>query len=230
MNQPLLTAHAEGRPAPVLTDSVALQLRRCTHQAHARINQHPMLSGLTKPAYPLARYKVLLAAYFDVYAGIERGIDSFLADAGLAFDYERRRKLPWLDADLAHFGIDPASIQWHPCRPAAIAPPASVGELIGMLYVIEGATLGGQLISRHLGDTLGLTAGTGARFFSGYGDALETQRRWREFGVFADSILLQPQQRSLACDGAVCVFDSIEKVLNDCHARFVLSSHAPECS
>jgi heme oxygenase len=40
----------------------------------------------------------------------------------------------------------------------------SLGRLVGALYVLEGSTLGGQLISRQLNQHLGLTLNTGARF------------------------------------------------------------------
>ena len=45
----------------------------------------------------------------------------------------------------------------------------SVAEVLGCLYVIEGASLGGQIIAKHLKANLGLTPETGASFFSGYG-------------------------------------------------------------
>lgn len=37
------------------------------------------------------------------------------------------------------------------------------------MYVLEGATLGGQIISRSLGGRFGLTPQTGLRFCSSYG-------------------------------------------------------------
>ncbi len=42
----------------------------------------------------------------------------------------------------------------------------SLGRLVGALYVLDGSTLGGQLISRQLNQHLGLTLNTGARFFT----------------------------------------------------------------
>jgi heme oxygenase len=47
------------------------------------------------------------------------------------------------------------------------------------LYVTEGATLGGQIISRHLEQTLGLSARRGAAFFGSYG--LQVGAMWRTF-------------------------------------------------
>ena len=161
----------------------------------------------------------LLATYFHLYTAIESQIDAFLAHTELSFAYGERRKLAWLVNDLKHFGIDPGSPDWRSLPPISLAPLANSGELIGVLYVIEGATLGGQVISSHLRKSLALTADAGARFFNGYGDSEETQRRWQEFVQFADSIGAEPHQQRCAGTAAQAVFDLIEGKLNECHAR-----------
>jgi heme oxygenase len=51
--------------------------------------------------------------------------------------------------------------------------------VLGALYVFEGATLGGQLISRHLEEKLGLRDGAGYRYYRSYGP--DVGRRWQEF-------------------------------------------------
>ena len=55
----------------------------------------------------------------------------------------------------------------------------SIQRVLGCLYVIEGATLGGQVITRHLEKNLGITPESGGAFFAGYG--AETGARWKEF-------------------------------------------------
>jgi heme oxygenase len=58
----------------------------------------------------------------------------------------------------------------------------NAAQLAGTLYAIEGATLGGQVIARHVEINRGFTSLTGARFFIGYG--AETAQRWNDFEVF----------------------------------------------
>jgi heme oxygenase len=48
--------------------------------------------------------------------------------------------------------------------------------------VLEGATLGGQLIARHVIPLLGLAPDAGAAFFTSYG--AEVGARWRSLGEF----------------------------------------------
>ena len=49
-------------------------------------------------------------------------------------------------------------------------------EVMGCLYVLEGATLGGRMIGQHVHATLGITSTTGGSFFEGY--AGDTGRMW----------------------------------------------------
>ena len=46
----------------------------------------------------------------------------------------------------------------------------------GCLYIMEGASLGGQVIGQHVRQTLGATPETGGRFYAAYGDRTEAQR------------------------------------------------------
>ena len=57
-----------------------------------------------------------------------------------------------------------------------IPTPNSDSLAFGCLYVMEGATLGGQVIGRHVRQTLGVTPETGGRFHAAYGDRTEAQR------------------------------------------------------
>lgn len=57
----------------------------------------------------------------------------------------------------------------------------TIDNVLGCMYVLEGATLGGQLISRHLRETQDITSLDAGRFFAGYGD--RTASMWRAFGA-----------------------------------------------
>jgi heme oxygenase len=200
------------------SDPVLLALRSATHAAHVRINHHPFLAGLTKPGFARDKYQALLQAYYRIYEAIEHQIDAFSTANQVAMDYSARRKLPWLDADLRYLGLAPHSEHW-PLLRADIPALRDAGALIGTLYAIEGATLGGQVISRHLQSTLGMGANTGARFFNGYGDTPATQARWQEFCQFANTIIGNADLVESAKGAAVAVFDLIERQLNDLQAR-----------
>lgn len=194
------TAHAGG--------SLRARLLAATHAEHARINRHPRLAGLTRPGYRLAQYRTLLPVYHRFYGLVEGAVLERLKADAVDFSYQERRKLPWLDQDLAVLGLSPPVLGAGPaCRCADLA------EAIGALYPIEGSTLGGQLILGHLRDNLGLTATTGARFFHGYG--ADTQRRWAEFLAFAERLVADPDGQERAARMAVQVFRLLRTLLDD---------------
>jgi hypothetical protein len=51
---------------------------------------------------------------------------------------------------MAYFGLDLHEPPWQPSALPTLLGLDDPGALIGTLYVIEGATLGGEVISRHL--------------------------------------------------------------------------------
>lgn len=188
-------------------------LRQATHAEHVRLNHHPLLNGITRPAYPHAHYTTVLLAYFHFYRVFEAWIDEALARLALDFDYTARRKLPWLAEDLGKLGIVPDSTALK-AAPGLRAPSGmDVGQLFGVLYTIEGSTLGGKVIAAHLATNCGLSASNGARFFAGYGDAVDAC--WRDFTSSLESHLVDATARSQACDAARQTFTAMEQVLNE---------------
>lgn len=199
---------------PDRAEDARQRLRRETHAAHVRLNQHPMLVDLTRPAYSMQRYRMLLVAYYHFYRAVEGGIEQF-GDA--AFHYAPRRKLPWLVVDLTYLEMDPLAAENLPPQPLPNMAPKDIAELAGMLYTIEGSTLGGQVISRHLSAHQGLDADRGGRFFSAYGHL--TDQRWHEFEQFLNATLLADATVRRAVGAARRTFALIETILNDFHER-----------
>ncbi|CAK0773373.1 heme oxygenase (biliverdin-IX-beta and delta-forming) [Gammaproteobacteria bacterium] len=192
-------------------------LRHRTHDCHVRLNRHPLLTGLTKPGYRMAAYQFLLAAYFHFYQAVEAGIKKFLAREKVDFDYTHRCKLPWLIADLQFLGIDPHDKLFSLQQPIETPEFSGLEHLIGILYVVEGATLGGQIISASLATTLSLTANQGACFFNGYGAC--TQDYWRQFEIFVKSVSGDFISWEPAGFAATSMFSSIEGLLDNYQAR-----------
>lgn len=80
-----------------------------------------------------------------------------------------------LARDLAALDVAPVRM------PVPPTPRLECAAALGALYVLEGASLGGRVIARHVADALALTPDTGLAFFCGYGDA--TGEMWRRFGA-----------------------------------------------
>jgi heme oxygenase (biliverdin-IX-beta and delta-forming) len=79
-----------------------------------------------------------------------------------------------LELDLAWFGVT----EKDGGRPA-LPEMSYLPSLFGTMYVMEGSTLGGQLIARHVEAALHLTEGRGNSYFRGHGS--QTGPLWKEF-------------------------------------------------
>lgn len=198
--------------------SLSQQLRTATHQAHVRLNRHPLLSLVTRPSLDVPTYTHILRLYWHFYQSAETLIQNALADGLSDFDYSDRYKTHWLAQDLVCFGMVPGSQDNTP-SPVELVAPRNQAELIGLLYPLEGSTLGGQVISKHLLRNLGITRNSGARFFNGYGK--QTPELWEAFRQFADHALGSPQEKAMACDYARYLFEQLEAHL-DAHPAFAM--------
>jgi heme oxygenase (biliverdin-IX-beta and delta-forming) len=86
--------------------------------------------------------------------------------------FARLRK-PLLERDLAWFSVEKDDRR--PTLPEMNDPP----NFFGAMYVMEGSTLGGQIIARHVERVLHLNEGHGNSYFRGHGS--QTGPMWKEF-------------------------------------------------
>ena len=96
-----------------------------------------------------------------------------------------RRRLPMLDADLRACGATGDQIAALPAVPETALPFADRPRALGILYVVEGSTLGGQHVARFVAGHLNLSPGHGTAYFASYGP--DVGRRWRETKALLDA-------------------------------------------
>lgn len=178
------------------------RLREATKAPHRDLDRHPLLMPLVRDEVTREYYGCALLALHSIYAVLEDAVDGPATQAG--FDYASRRKAPAMEADLRDLGLDP--------RPTLVVveKPLGIGALVGILYTLEGSTIGAQAICHHLSS--GPSAAFPMRYFSGYGDA--TLQRWREFWVFAETAC-PVEEVDAACRSAVGTFGGIKRHLDD---------------
>lgn len=134
------------------------RLRRETGPQHEALEK---TADLLSPTLTMARYHAVLRQFHRFWCGWQP-----LAHGLLAGEPELlagRDRTPLLVADLAHFRLTPLPV-------AGPLPALSDADMaLGSLYVLEGSTLGGQVIAQHLETRLGLRNGAGYAYFKGYG-------------------------------------------------------------
>lgn len=150
-------------------------------------------------------YKSLLVKFYRFYSAIEPRLpDGEMLEAGL--DIRPRLKTQLLEADLKYLGVAPSSTSpW-----AGIPKTRNAAEAFGAIYVMEGATLGGQVITRHLTQHLGLTPEQGGAFFNSYGR--EVGPMWKAFGAAVTAYSEKhPETDDVIVRSAGETFDSFRK-------------------
>lgn len=147
-------------------------LRLGTRAAHAAVERLPAMAALTDEGLTEAAYVEALRGLFRFHASLRgalrRGLATFGAPAEIA-----QAPVRALAADLAWFGV-PA---W--AGMAAELRFASLPEVLGARYVLDGSALGGRVIARHIGPRLGVAAGRGASFFCGV-SAADARGMWAD--------------------------------------------------
>jgi len=146
-------------------------LRNETADLHAAVER---AFDLTRPGISRNDYCATLITFWEILVPLESSIRA-ITDRELPGYYPRRMRTTMLARDLKCFGIRCDAIRLRTDIPEILDLPSALGAL----YVIEGSTLGGQVISRHLERTLGITPEQGGAFFAGYG--AETESLWREY-------------------------------------------------
>lgn len=157
------------------------QLKHHTAEAHAALENR---LNVFEQVRTRDDYRRLLSRFLTLHEPIESRLAAAADWPALGFDFSARRKTALLRDDLLALGASEADLAALP-RAHDLPAAATLGEAIGCLYVLEGSTLGGQVLAKHFHAALGLTPENGARFFHGYG-AL-TGARWREFGLWAEA-------------------------------------------
>ncbi len=160
--------------------SARFRLRDATAQAHRQLEA---AVAIGRRCADRASYRALLGEFLGIYEPLERELAAVEWD-GLGIDFPRRTKTQWLRDDLLALGLSPREIAALP-RAAQLPSILRPADGFGVLYVLEGASLGGQLILRQVKPALSVTEKAGASFFTSYG--AEIGEYWRDFTSAMDA-------------------------------------------
>jgi heme oxygenase len=184
-------------------------LRDATRHEHAQLETRIDLLGRS---WSVPFYRLLLQKFYGFYSVIEPAIFERVEWQKMSFDVESRRKTEWLRCDLTHLGLDANQIRALP-HPKNAPPLLNFPQVLGCAYVLEGATLGGQIITRHLSREIGVTPERGGAFFVSYGALVGPM--WRDFVALLDTFPLGEDEQSALLESARATFTALEAWLDD---------------
>jgi heme oxygenase (biliverdin-IX-beta and delta-forming) len=165
---------------------------------------------LMRDDYTLEDYRNLLVRFYSFYKPFEAKMSENLAANSVEFNHHERLNTPKLIADLTSLGMSENDLSQ--VESFADVPKLDSKERIfGSLYVIEGSTLGGQVISRHLKQKFDIDETNGAAFFSGYGK--DTGKMWNGYREAVTNFAETDADTEEIIAGANETFEKIGKCL-----------------
>jgi len=183
--------------------SIVSLLRSQTQDAHSALEaQLSLLEQQASTEY----YAGLLSRFLGFHLVWEEDLKAFPALAG---ELEMRSRLGHLRHDLRTLGVTDAEISSVSLCSDAHGLTANEARALGSFYVLEGSTLGGQLITRHLSSAHWLPA-EGLSYFNPYGS--RTGEMWRSFRRWLE-IQARHQDANDIVAGARATFVVLQKWL-----------------
>ena len=187
-------------------DSLHARLRAATDPAHRALEDN--LDWRARVA-TLPGYRDLLARLYGFHATWESEIGAQLSDEAFLAP---RRRLALLAADLGHLGLGPEAVAALPhSTPVVLHGPAAAA---GALYVLEGSTLGGQLIGRHIGGLHGFGE-TGLTYYRAHGP--RTGAMWAAFRARLEDFADDSEAEAVLTGAAVAAFAAMRMWLCGMH-------------
>ena len=177
----------------------------------------------------MARGELPREAYVDFLGQmwlVNRALDRAVAErqrAGsrlLGVIEPRSLQTPYLEADLATFGVETDALEPTPGAAGLIEAIEAAGDdderLLGLHYVREGANNGNRYVAKKLRGPLGLDAetGEGTRYLDPYG--ADQRPLWEAFKARLDALELSDAQRDAIVAAARSMFEHIRRI----HADF----------
>ncbi len=193
-----------GSPVPPENRTLLQMLKADTRPHHERAER---VVRLMEPDLTPEAYRRHLEALYGLFEPLETRLAARLQEPFPALRLAERWKLPLLAEDLRALGHDARSLERLP-RPTRLPSLEDVPESLGCLYVLEGSTLGGQLVLRHLMRHFeGVAVGPFA-FFRAYGE--EVGPMWKSFGEALTQACPDPALAPRVVRGAQETFEAFE--------------------
>jgi heme oxygenase len=192
------------------TCAARTELRRTTADIHETLHRHRGFAELMQGSLTMPEYSRLLGCLYGFHHPLECAFRAMPAGAVGSLDLASREKAHLLRADLIAVGMSEAKINSLPLCPF-LPEMRSLGDIVGCLYVVEGAGLGGNVIARRLDYLLGCGGVAGRRFFLGRPDP--DPLPWSDFCQWLETCAQAGHLAEIVGSAGRC-FEAIAKWLN----------------
>lgn len=158
--------------------SILEKLKQATRAQHDALEVTAESDKISQQQISILDYQVLLKANLWAHSSLEELLESGVDICSLLPDWPERKKLRYLEQDLTATGVRPPELLTD--RPVAKLPELEgPAQAWGILYVMEGSSLGGAVIARNLAENSQLQEVMPSRFYGCYG--AKTGHYWKIF-------------------------------------------------
>ncbi|MFD2287295.1 hypothetical protein GJU39_07000 [Pedobacter petrophilus] len=181
-------------------------LRTETAKKHEALESLMFINEIMNNSLSLTNYKKLLTINYIIHQKLENKLADMLnKDLADELEINGRLKLNALEKDLNYWQIDRLTLP--SLNFDLFIPQKNTAEIMGTLYVLEGATLGGNVIKKHiLANPNFKDQENGLNYYGVYGPELGA--KWKSFvTILNDRVKAENYQRCV--DSANQTFENL---------------------
>jgi len=187
--------------------AITERLRAATKPIHIQLDHafYPMIQQVKSTA----DYLELLKMFYGFYQPMYEQLDQYLNDQ-VVNAWSQRRKPSWITDDIDVF----ASASYYIKSSNTIPTINNIYEALGAFYVLEGASMGGTIISKKIAEQI-INDGRGFSFLNAYNK--ENPIMWNKFLNTIDNIPLNEEQQEEIINAAKNTFITFHHWINQAH-------------
>lgn len=182
-------------------------IKEATRVKHDEIEQNGLMKSVAENSIDHKNYFQLIQKFYGFHKAAEKNLLTTELWKENNFNIEQRRKTPLLQKDLEFLGYTNDFTSIPLCEDLPVLK--SDAARLGFLYVVEGSTLGGQVLSRQLNQKFNFTKEEGASYFNSYGKE-NLREMWFGFQALLESYAnTNPNQTDEIINTAIDTFDKL---------------------
>ena len=188
------------------------KLKSETDELHHVLQGNKIFDGLTGENPSVDKYKKLLMRFLPFYSAVEQKLDQVCDWKSLGLNFDERKKSHLIEKDLQILGISDKELN---LIPACHESPSlsTVQEALGCLYVLEGATLGAQLMAKNMNVHFGYDTDSGCAFLKCYGEGPSVGLKFKEMAEFIGKNSSTDDENKII-NSAKVTFESLDRWLS----------------
>lgn len=188
---------------------IANILRAETADKHQELESLMFVNAIMNNSLSKDDYKKLLTINYIIHQKLENKLANMLdSDLAEKLQMNTRLKLSSLEKDIQYWGID--SLTLPALNFELFVPERNTAEVLGALYVLEGATLGGNVIKKHiLANSNFIGDEGGLNYYGVYGEELGS--KWKIFVSILNESVKETNYEACV-NSANATFDNLIKL------------------